>query len=94
MATAGDWPTWRHDAGRTNISAEKIPAPLLLQWKRHFPQITPAFRKSQLQFDQGYETIVMGDTVYVSLPHIDAVFPYAIETGKEKWRFYTAGPVR
>ena len=29
-----DWPTWRHNAGRTNISTEKIPAPLRLQWKR------------------------------------------------------------
>ena len=24
-AVAKDWPTWRYDAGRTNISSEKIP---------------------------------------------------------------------
>ena len=94
IAAAEDWPTWRHDAGRTNISAEKIPAPLRLQWKRQLPPVTPAFRKSRLQFDQGYEPIVLGDTMYVALPHIDAVVAYAVETGKEKWRFYTAGPVR
>ncbi|MCP4173673.1 MAG: PQQ-binding-like beta-propeller repeat protein [Fuerstiella sp.] len=94
IAAAENWPTWRHDAGRTNITAEKIPAPLHLQWTRQLPPVTPAFRKSRLQFDQGYEPIVMGDTVYVSLPHIDAVIAYAVETGKEKWRFYTAGPVR
>jgi outer membrane protein assembly factor BamB len=93
-AAAEDWPTWRHDAGRTNISAEKIPVPLRLQWKRQLPPVTPAFRKSRLQFDQGYEPIVSGDTMYVALPHIDAVVAYAVETGKEKWRFYTAGPVR
>lgn len=91
---AEDWPTWRHDAGRTNISAEEIPAPLHLQWKRELPKVTPAFRKSRLQFDQGYEPIILGDTMYVAVPHIDAVVAYAVETGEEKWRFYTAGPVR
>ena len=94
IVVAADWPTWRHDAGRTNISAVKIPAPLHLQWKRELPKVTPAFRKSRLQFDQGYEPIIQGDTMYVALPHIDAVVAYAVETGKEKWRFYTAGPVR
>ena len=38
--------------------------------------------------------LFLGDTMYVALPHIDAVVAYAVETGKEKWRFYTAGPVR
>ena len=93
-AEADDWPTWRHDAGRTNITDEKIPAPLLLQWKRELPAVVPAFRKSRLQFDQGYEPIVSGDTVYLALPHIDAVLACEAETGNEKWRFYTAGPVR
>lgn len=94
IAAAEDWPTWRHDAGRTNVSAEKIPAPLILQWKRQLPPVKPAFRKSRLQFDQGYEPIVLGDTMYVAVPHVDAVVAYAAESGKEKWRFYTAGPVR
>jgi hypothetical protein len=94
IAAAENWPTWRHDAGRTNISAEKIPAPLRLQWKRQLPPVTPAFRNARLQFDQGYEPIVLGDTMYLAVPHIDAVVAYAVETGKEKWRFYTAGPVR
>ena len=94
LVGAQDWPTWRHDAGRTNISSQKIPAPLHLQWKRELPKVTPAFRNSRLQFDQGYEPIIQGDTMYVALPHIDAVGAYAVETGNEKWRFYTAGPVR
>lgn len=62
-AVAKDWPTWRYDAGRTNISSEKIPEPLHLQWKRQLPPVTPAFRKSRLQFDEGYEPIVVGDTL-------------------------------
>ena len=85
---------FRHDAGRTNVSAEEIPDPLHLQWKRQLPPVTPAFRKSRLQFDQGYEPIVVGDSMFVAVPHIDAVVAYSVETGAEKWRFYTAGPVR
>ena len=93
-AAAEDWPTWRHDPGRTNTSSERVPAPLHLQWKRQLPPVKPAFRKSRLQFDQGYEPIVLGDTMYVAMPHIDAVVAYAVESGEEKWRFHTAGPVR
>ena len=73
ITAAEDWPTWRHDAGRTNISAEKIPAPLRLQWKRQLPPVKPAFRKSRLQFDQGYEPIVLGNTMYLALPHIQGL---------------------
>lgn len=91
---ADDWPMWRHDAGRTNVSSEAIPTPLHIQWKRQLPPVQPAFRKARLQFDQGYEPIVMGDTLFLALPHIDAVAAYAADTGKEQWRFYTEGPVR
>ncbi len=91
---ADDWPTWRHDVGRTNVSPEAIPPVLNLQWKRQLPPVKPAFRKARLQFDQGYEPIVMGNTLFVALPHIDAVVAYAADTGEEQWRFYTAGPVR
>lgn len=91
---ADDWPMWRHDSGRTNLSMEKIPDPLFLQWKRELPPVKPAFGKSRLQFDAGYEPIIVGDTLYVSVPHIDAVVAYDSKTGKEKWRFYTDGPVR
>jgi len=92
--STANWPTWRYDAGRTNISPEKIPSPLHLQWKRQLPPVTPAFRKSRLQFDQGYEPIVMDDTMYMAVSHIDAVVAYSVKTGKERWRFYTGGPVR
>ena len=94
FVTADDWPMWRRDAGRTNQSPEKIPEVLRLQWKRQLPKVTPAFLKSRLQFDAGYEPIVVGDTVYLSVPHVDAVIAYDTETGDERWRFYTEGPVR
>jgi len=93
-AWAGDWPMWRYDAGRTNVAPEELPTPLYLQWKRQFPQVQPAFRQSRLQFDQGYEPVVLGNTLFLSLPHIDAIAAYAADTGEEQWRFFTEGPVR
>jgi hypothetical protein len=31
-AAADDWPTFRHDNGRTGVTAEQIALPLTLQW--------------------------------------------------------------
>lgn len=94
LATADDWPMWRHDAGRTNFSHEGIPDRLHLQWKIDLPPVKPAFSKSRLQFDAGYEPIISGDTLFVAVPHMDAVVAYDSNTGVERWRFYTDGPVR
>ena len=91
---ADDWPMWRFDIGRTNVSPEKLPSSLHLQWQRHLPPVQPAFRKSRLQFDQGYEPIAIGNSLLVALPHIDAVVSYAAQSGDEQWRFVADGPVR
>ncbi len=58
------------------------------------PPVKPAFHKARLQFDAGYEPIVAEKSVFVALPDVDAVVSYALDTGAEQWRFYTAGPVR
>ncbi len=94
VAVAADWPMWRHDAGRTGVSVETLPSPLHLQWMRKLPAITPAFRKPRLQFDRGYEPVVMGEKLFVALPHNDSVVAYDTRTGAEQWRFYANGPVR
>ena len=52
-AAAGDWPTWRHDAGRTAVAPEPLPDALHLQWVREYPPLRPAFwqaRQGRLQF--------------------------------------------
>ena len=85
---------WRFDMGRTNVSPEEIPASLNLQWQRQLPPVQPAFQKSRLQFDQGYEPIAVGNSLFVALPHIDAVVSYAAQSGDEQWRFIADGPVR
>jgi len=91
---AGDWPMWRFDSGRTNVSPEKLPTALHLQWQRQLPPVQPAFGKSRLQFDQGYEPIAVGNSLLLALPHIDAVVSYAAQSGNEQWRFVADGPIR
>ncbi len=40
---AGDWPMWRHDAGRTAETPEELEGDLHLQWTWQYPPVKPAF---------------------------------------------------
>ena len=91
-----DWPMWRYDAGRRAASPEELPAQMHLQWVRELAPPKPAWPTSQdrLQFDASYEPVVGGKTIFVGSMVCDRVTAYDTETGIEKWRFYTDGPVR
>jgi hypothetical protein len=94
LARGDDWPMWRHDAGRTGISNQaKLATPHLL-WTRQLLPLTSAYRNPRLQFDAGYEPVVVGTTLVVGSSRNDSVTAYSTETGEELWRFYTEGPVR
>jgi len=87
---------WRYDAGRCAASPEELPAQMHLQWVRELAPPKPAWPRSQdrLQFDASYEPVVAGKTIFVGSMVCDRVTAYDTETGIEKWRFYTDGPVR
>ncbi len=91
-----DWPTWRYDAARSAACPEELPAELHLQWVRQLAPPRPAWPASQdrLQFDASYEPVVAGKTIFVGSMVCDSVTAYDTQTGIEKWRFYTDGPVR
>src|SRR6185295_15277384 len=89
-----DWPTWRRNPARTGRTGIALPDPLRLQWMRALPPLTPAYRNSRLQFDRGYEPVVAGKTIFVGSSRDDSVAAFETETGREKWRFTTDGPVR
>lgn len=91
-----DWPTWRYDAARSAACPEELPAELHLQWVRQLAPPRPAWPASQdrLQFDASYEPVVAGKTLFVGSMVCDSVTAYDTQTGAEKWRFYTDGPVR
>lgn len=91
-----DWPMWRCDAARSAASPEELPAKLYLQWVRKLAEPTPAWPPWQykLQFDRSYEPVVMDKTIFVPSMVSDSVTAYDTDTGEEKWRFYSDGPVR
>ncbi len=95
-ANGHDWPMWRYNAGRSAASLEELPAQMHLQWVRELAPPKPAWPKSQyrLQFDASYEPVVAGKTIFVGSMVCDRLTAYDTETGIEKWRFYTDGPVR
>lgn len=94
LSQADDWPMWRHDAGRTGVSSQPMLATPHLHWIQQLPPLTPAYRNSRLQFDAGYEPVVAGKTLVVGSSRNDSVTAYSTETGDERWRYYTEGPVR
>jgi outer membrane protein assembly factor BamB len=91
-AFAADWPMWRCDASRTGATEEELPAELHLQWTRQYPvfESTWTIEGSELV----YSPIVLGRTMFVGSPANDSLTAIDVETGEEKWRFYTEGPVR
>ena len=93
-ALADDWPMWRHDAGRTGVTATELPKSLELKWVRHLPAITPAYHNSRLQFDAGYEPISAGGQLLIASSRTDSLTAYDAATGRETWKFRTDGPVR
>jgi outer membrane protein assembly factor BamB len=96
MVYGHDWPMWRYDASRCAASPEELPTQMHLQWVRELAPPKPAWPRSQdrLQFDASYEPVVAGKTIFVGSMVSDRVTAYDTETGIEKWRFYTEGPVR
>ncbi|MDA7892695.1 PQQ-like beta-propeller repeat protein, partial [Akkermansiaceae bacterium] len=94
LALGADWPMWRNDTGRTAQSAEVLADNLSLQWSRRLPPLKPAYRDNRLQFDAGYEPIVLGKRLLVGSSRDDSVTAFDTETGEEVWKFFTDGPVR
>jgi hypothetical protein len=93
-AAGADWPMWRNDTGRTAESAEALAEHLSLRWSRQLPPLTPAYRDNRLQFDAGYEPIVLGKRLIVGSSRDDSVTAFDTETGEQLWKFFTNGPVR
>ncbi|MDA1016860.1 MAG: PQQ-binding-like beta-propeller repeat protein [Planctomycetota bacterium] len=91
---AEDWPMWRHDVGRTGASQTSLPARLVLKWSRELPPNSPAYKDQRLQFDRGYEPIVLGRRMFVASAFDDSVTAFDTETGRQLWKFFTDGPVR
>ncbi|MFP6865343.1 MAG: PQQ-binding-like beta-propeller repeat protein, partial [Roseibacillus sp.] len=93
-ASAADWPMWRYDLERTAESPQQLPNELALLWSRDLPKPLPAFNDVRLQFDGGYEPIVVGQRLFLSSNCEDKVTAFDTNSGAQLWQFFAAGPVR
>lgn len=90
----GDWPMWRCDSARSGETSDVVPAEMQLLWTRQLPALKPTYCEPRLQFDAGYEPVVLGKMMFVAFSHDDSVAAYDTETGNLKWKYFAEGPVR
>ncbi len=94
-----DWPMWRFDAARSASFPFELPETLQLQWVRQLPEPQRAWHPQwdhigKLDFDISYSPVVMGERIFVPSNVTDSVTAYAIDDGRQLWRYYADGPVR
>ena len=110
MALADDWPTYRHDNGRSGITAEALDVGALAeQWvyePPHPPQ--PAWPgpakwdayariiglRAMRNYDPVFHVTAAGDSLYFGSSTEDAAVCLDVETGAERWSCIVDGPVR
>ncbi len=97
---AADWPTYRHDAARSGITAEQPPLPLRQCWAytpRHGPQPAwpePGKEPNRLDFDYAFQVAVAQGLVLFGSSADGKVYALDAATGAERWSFFTNAPVR
>ncbi len=102
------WTTFGGNNQRSFVSRETLPAALVVLW-RHVPRAPPApawppparqnWDVSQklsptTTFDRAFHTVISDDAVVYGSSSSDAVVCLSADTGRERWRFFTQGPVR
>ncbi len=93
-AHANDWPMWRLNAQRSAHTEQTISDSLHVQWVHQLPRLDPAFKNARLQFDAGYEPIVKNGILFYGSSSTNSITAIDVKTGKERWRFFTNGPIR
>jgi outer membrane protein assembly factor BamB len=97
-AAAGDWPMWRFDAGRTAASPHELPGELQPLWTRQFTPRVPVWddplNQDLMPYDETFEPIVLDKTLFIGFNDSDKIAAFDVDTGEERWAFFTDGPVR
>ncbi len=94
---AGDWPTYRADAGRSGYTSEQLPASLSLQWiykHRHAPQPAWQGADTRMRFDYAYHTVVADGSLFFGSSADGQIHALDAVSGRPRWCFFTGGPVR
>ncbi|NOZ21893.1 MAG: PQQ-binding-like beta-propeller repeat protein [Planctomycetes bacterium] len=100
IAPAEDWPAYRHDLARSGVTSEPLPTPLHLQWVHqpaHAPMPAwpePGRELNRVDFDYVYRVTAAGGIATFGSSADHKVYAIDLKTGKERWSFFTGGPVR
>ena len=93
---AGNWPMMGADAARSGYTKETLPTKLFPRWTHksvHAPDRAWP-REDRMLFDAAYHVAVSEGTLYFGSSADDKVTALDAATGREKWTFFTSGPVR
>ncbi len=101
------WPAYLHDARRSGVSAEALPAPLALRWTfvphrapvRAWgePQPKPVegnLELPRLRFDDAFHAVAADGLVCFASSADDTVYALDAETGRIRWEFAAEAPFR
>jgi outer membrane protein assembly factor BamB len=93
---SGDWPQYRADAGRTGYTPSELPASLSLRWKYTQDAPAPAWKgvHTRMTFDYACQPVIAGKTLYFGSSTDCKIYALNIDTGGERWSFFTGAPVR
>ncbi len=106
---ADDWPTFMHDNHRSGVTSEQLELPLSESWvfeAVHRPEPAwplPAKQdfwhhhynlSATVTYDRAFHIVGTGDMVFFGSSADDKVYALDAQTGRERWIFFTEGPVR
>ena len=109
VTVAAPWPTYLHDSGRSGVTSESLALPLAPVWTyRSVHPLCPSWSESarhdffhyrrglreHVIFDRALHVVSDGSRVFFGSTVDDTVRCRDAATGREIWRFSTAGPVR
>jgi len=104
-----DWPTFNHDNHRSGVTPEQLKLPLNLAWtfearNRPAPAWPAPARqdywhrhynlRSTVDYDRVFHVVGAGRTLYFGSSADGKVYALDARTGRERWHFFTAGPIR
>ena len=96
IASADNWPTYRHDAARSGYTSESLPDTLVKTWTfqaQHPPR--PAWPRSQrMTFDRAMQPIVAEGRVFFGSSVDGRIYALNGASGRTEWTFPTRAPIR
>jgi len=99
-AMSADWPAYKKDVRRSSVTDEKLASRMRAAWIYKCAQPpSPAWPEpvripNRMDFDYAPHPVIAGGLVYFASTADDTIRALDVETGRLKWRFTTAGPVR